>query len=104
LLWPKPEGQPPEIDSGALRLSAVVDRLNSLGRAEAPRALAEMLDQLDASGRYALLKLATGALRVGVSARLAKTALAQTFGLDVDAVEEVWHGLTPPYAALFDWA
>jgi DNA ligase 1 len=103
LLWPKPEGVPPEIDAGTLRISAVIDRLTTLGRAEAPRALAGMLDQLDASGRYALLKLATGALRVGVSARLAKTALAQAFGLDVDQVEEVWHGLRPPYLPLFAW-
>ena len=63
-----------------------------------------MLDHLDASGRFALLKLATGALRVGISARLAKQALADAFGLDVDAVEEVWHGLKPPYPELFDWA
>ena len=98
LLWPKPEGLPAEIDSGELTIvRTVVERLLHLGRAEAPRALAAMLDQLDASGRYALLKLATGELRVGVSARLAKTALAQAFGLDVDAVEEVWHGLAPPY-------
>ena len=103
LLWPKPEGVPPEIDSGGLRLSAVIERLTALGRAEAPRALGRMLDQLDASGRYALLKLATGELRVGVSARLAKTALAQAFALDVDQVEEVWHGLAPPYLPLFAW-
>ncbi|WP_420142035.1 cisplatin damage response ATP-dependent DNA ligase [Sphingomonas sp.] len=103
LLWPKPEGVPPEIDAGTLRISAVIDRLTTLGRAEAPRALAGMLDQLDASGRYALLKLATGELRVGVSARLAKTALAQAFALDVDQVEEVWHGLRPPYLPLFAW-
>jgi DNA ligase-1 len=103
LLWPKPPGLPAEIDSGALGLAALVERLMTLGRAEAPRALADMLDQLDASGRYALLKLATGELRVGVSARLAKTALAQAFGLDVDQVEEVWHGLQPPYQTLFAW-
>jgi DNA ligase-1 len=103
LLWPKRIDQPAEIDDGSLRLSAVIERLMSLGRAEGPPALAEMLDHLDASGRYALLKLATGELRVGVSARLAKTALAQAFGLDVDAVEEVWHGLTPPYESLFAW-
>jgi DNA ligase-1 len=66
--------------------------------------LAAMLDHLDASGRFALLKLATGALRVGISARLAKQALADAFGLDVDAVEEVWHSLKPPYTELFDWA
>ncbi len=102
LLWPGPvrgdgSGTP-------LPLGEAVTRLASLGRAEAPAVLAAMLDRLDADERFALLKLATGALRVGVSARLAKTALAQAFGLDVDAVEEVWHGLAPPYAPLFDWA
>src|SRR4051812_27878624 len=104
LLWPKRVDQPAEIDDGSLRISSVVERLQSLGRAEAPAALARMLDHLDASGRYALLKLATGELRIGVSARLAKTALAQAFGLDVDAVEEVWHGIGPPYLPLFAWA
>ncbi|MDP8914754.1 MAG: cisplatin damage response ATP-dependent DNA ligase, partial [Pseudomonadota bacterium] len=104
LLWPKQIAQPAEIDDGTLRISNVVERLASLGRAEAPRALAQMLDHLDASGRYALLKLATGELRIGVSARLAKLALAEAFGLDVDAVEEVWHGIGAPYRALFAWA
>ncbi|RVT89848.1 cisplatin damage response ATP-dependent DNA ligase [Sphingomonas crocodyli] len=103
LLWPKRIDQPAEIDDGSLTLSAVIDRLMKLGRAEAPGVLGEMLDHLDASGRFALLKLATGGLRVGISARLAKTGFAQAFGLDVDAVEEVWHALAPPYAELFAW-
>ncbi len=102
LLWPEPPGGGP---AGApLALSEVVERLRALSRSDAPSALAAMLDRLDADERFALLKLATGGLRVGVSARLAKTALAQAFGLEVDAVEEVWHGLAPPYAPLFDWA
>ena len=63
-----------------------------------------MLDHLDVTGRYALLKLATGALRIGISARLAKVALAQAFALDVEAVEEVWHGIDPPYLPIFAWA
>lgn len=104
LLWPKRIDQPADVDDGTLRISNVVERLWSLGRSEAPAAVADMLDHLDASGRYALLKLATGELRIGVSARLAKTALAQAFGLDVDAVEEVWHGLKQPYPELFAWA
>jgi DNA ligase-1 len=108
LLWPGPPGeeclQPPDLDDGTLRLSAVVERLASLGRAEAPGALAAMLDHLDTSGRFALLKLATGALRIGISARLAKVALAGAFGLDVEAVEEVWHGIGAPYLPIFAWA
>ena len=108
LLWPGVGGdncaQPPDLDDGTLRLSNVVERLAGLGRADAPAALASMLDHLDASGRFALLKLATGALRIGISARLAKVALANAFALDVDALEEVWHGIQPPYAAIFDWA
>ena len=62
-----------------------------------------LLDRLDASARFALLKLVTGGLRVGVSARLAKAALADLGGREVAEIEEVWHGLTPPYAALFAW-
>jgi len=49
------------------------------------------------------LKLVTGALRIGVSARLAKTALAEWSGVELDRIEEVWHGLSPPYPELFCW-
>ncbi|HEY4471170.1 MAG TPA: cisplatin damage response ATP-dependent DNA ligase, partial [Stellaceae bacterium] len=48
-------------------------------------------------------KLVTGALRIGVSARLAKTALAEWSGMELDAIEEIWHGLAPPYSELFAW-
>lgn len=102
LMWPEAQGAPP-LPPEALRLSAVVDRLASLGKSDTAGVLGAYLDTMEADERYALLKLATGALRVGVSARLAKTALANAFGVDVDAVEEVWHGLAPPYAELFDW-
>jgi DNA ligase-1 len=102
LLWPEPAVPP---DKGTpLTVSEVVATLGAISKSDAQAALAAMLDRLEADERFALLKLATGALRVGISARLAKTALAQAFGLDVDAVEEVWHGLTPPYAPLFAWA
>ncbi len=45
----------------------------------------------------------TGGLRIGVSARLAKQALADFGGKDVTEIEELWHGLRPPYAELFAW-
>ena len=104
LLWPKPQGEPPEVDDATISITEAIDRLRAASRIDAPHVLARMLDHLDASGRFALLKLATGALRVGISARLAKQALADAFGLEVEAVEEVWHGLRPPFAELFDWA
>src|SRR3546814_18061275 len=53
--------------------------------------------------RYALLKLALGGMRVGVSARLAKQAFAQAFAVPVDDVEELWHAIPPPYGPLFAW-
>ena len=103
LLWPAPEGERCALDDGTIRISDAVERLRLASRADSPALLAAMLDHLDISGRFALLKLATGALRVGISARLAKQALADAFGLDVEQVEEVWHGLRPPYRELFDW-
>ena len=101
LIWPRPDHVPQgDMD---LSLGAVVERLRSLSRSEAPGVLAGLLDRLEPEERYALLKLATGNLRVGVTARLAKTAFAEAFGLDVAAVEEVWHGIQPPYPTLFAW-
>ena len=101
LLWPEPD---PPVAQPPLTVAEAIDRLMHLSRSDAPAALAAMLDRLDAEERFALLKMATGALRVGVSARLAKQALADAFALDVEAVEEVWHGLEPPYPTLFAWA
>lgn len=104
LLWPTAAIAPEPAPEPAPSLAIVVEQLAALTRVTAPAHVATLLDSLDPQGRYALIKLATGALRIGVSARLAKSALAQAFALDVEAVEEVWHSLAPPYAALFDWA
>lgn len=100
LLWPEPAGNVPPPPS----VSEAVAALKAMTRATVNAELSAILDRLDANGRYALLKLATGAMRIGISARLAKVAFAQAFGVSVDEVEEHWHGQTPPYAALFDWA
>ena len=100
LLWPSPEG---ELDDGTITIGEAIGRLRAASRSDAPAVLAGMLDHLDASGRFALLKLATGELRVGINARNAKQAFADAFEVDVEAVEEVWHGLKPPYLELFAW-
>jgi DNA ligase-1 len=100
LLWPAPDAPPAPPPS----VTEAVEALSRMTRASAPAGLAGLLDRLDAQGRYALLKLATGAMRIGVSARLAKTAFALAFGVGVEAVEEYWHALAPPFAPLFAWA
>ena len=92
----KGEREPP-------RLADIVSELALIGRNELGPRLENWLDGLDVTGRWALLKLLTGALRVGVSARLAKTAVAEMAGFAVADIEEVWHALTPPYEPLFAW-
>ncbi len=100
LIWPADRG----VNTPSPSLSDVVNALGSTGKAELPALIARWLDALDETGRWALLKLITGGLRIGVSARLAKTAVAGLGGLKPDDIEEVWHGLKPPYEALFAWA
>ena len=99
LIWPEREGVNAEPPS----LAEVVEALELTPKAELPALIAGWLDTLDAGGRLALIKLVTGGLRVGVSARLAKTALAAWSGTPVEEIEEVWHGVAPPYLPLFRW-
>lgn len=99
LMWPRPEGARPH----APLLSEIVHGLSTFSKVSLPRHLADWLDGLDETGRWALLKLITGAMRVGASARLAKTAVASLGDVTPDEVELVWPGLEPPYEELFAW-
>jgi DNA ligase-1 len=102
LLWPAPV-RARQVGSVPLTLTQVVTALASLGKAELPGQLARWLDALDETGRWALLKLVTGGLRIGVSARLAKTAAAALGGHDPQEIELIWPTLAPPYQDLFAW-
>lgn len=102
LMWPKAaiaaHNNPPPPT-----LTEVVTTLRTLGKTELPKQLERWLDELDETGRWALLKLVTGALRIGISARLAKTAAAALGDKDPHEVELIWPGLAPPYLDLFAW-
>jgi DNA ligase 1 len=101
LMWPVPaEAARPNHE---LTLSDVIETLSTLGKAQLPGQIARWLDQLDETGRWALLKLLTGGLRVGASARLAKTAAAALGNRDPQEIELIWPGLKPPYRDLFAW-
>jgi len=103
LIWP--------VAAGVQRqpaLEEVVDTLRAAHRRSAQTLIEGWLDALDATGRWALLKLLTGGLRVGISARLAKQACADLAALYQNAIaladiEEVWHAQSPPYSELFAW-
>ena len=99
LIWPEPETPP----APAPGLDEVVATLRGASRSDRPAILSALFDRLDASARFALIKLCTGGLRVGVSARLARTALAETFDRPLERIEELWFVLEPPYDDLFRW-
>jgi len=100
LVWPARPGANREPE-----LSEVVDALRGATRAEVQRLIEGWFDALQPTGRWALLKLMTGGLRVGLTARLAKRAAAEMGAEPVPAaeIEEIWHALHPPYEDLFAW-
>jgi DNA ligase-1 len=103
LIWPARPGanRPPG-------LADVVEALDGADRKGAAALMEVWLDALDADGRWALLKLITGGLRVGLSVRLARQAVLmlavpEAGPVEIGDLEEIWHGLQPPYVALFAW-
>ncbi len=100
LMWPT-KNPPGEVKD--LSLTTVIETLATLGKAQLPQQLARWLDALDETGRWALIKLVTGGLRIGVSARLAKAAVGALAGKEAHEIELLWPGLTPPYRELFAW-
>jgi len=98
LIWPQQYGA-----NRVPSLTEVVEELNAASRAEAPGLVEAWFDALDTDGRWALIKLITGGLRIGVAARLVKLALADFGNKEPQEIEELWHGLSPPYTDLFAW-
>jgi DNA ligase-1 len=98
LIWPH-HGAQQDLPS----LTELIELFNTTSKSELPKLIASLLTRAAINERWALVKLATGALRIGVNARLAKTALAEMSGKDLQQLEEVWHGIEMPYTELFAW-
>src|SRR3569623_1561843 len=98
LIWPH-HGAQQDLPS----LSALIELFITTCKSELPKLIASLLTRAAINERWALVKLATGALRIGENARLAKTALAEMGGKDLQALEEIWHGIEMPYTELFAW-
>lgn len=98
LLWPTHDS------AGTLpKLSELIATFNQLPKQAIRDFLADLLNRADTTERWALLKLGTGSLRIGVSARFLKKTLADYGQVPVEDIEKIWHGLKPPYEALFAW-
>ena len=91
LIWPH-HGQQQDLPT----LTELVELFNTTSKSELPELIASLLTRAAINERWALVKLATGALRIGVNARLAKTALAEMSAKDLQELEEIWHGQQLP--------
>ncbi|MBT1451200.1 hypothetical protein KJ365_09945 [Glaciecola sp. XM2] len=106
-LWRAQTDDPAPIDI-LPSLSEVVTQFAKGTKAQNKQYLITLLNSMNAPQRWALLKLGTRGLRIGVSARFLKKVLAE-YGqvtdpnIDVEAVERLWHGLKPPYVELMHW-
>ena len=101
LIWPKKPRK-----KGVETLPGVADfifKVESCSKSDLEDVISKWFDDASEKERWAMIKLATGGLRVGVSARLAKTALARHGGQELDEIEKIWHGLDIPYTNLFTW-
>ena len=97
LLWDqKKEGNMPSITS-------LFKSLTTVKNDELKRNVTNILDISTADQRWAFIKLFTGGLRIGVSSRLVKQALANYGNVNLEEIEKIWHGLHLPYIDLFSW-
>jgi len=99
LLWP---GQITVV-SPLPPLNQIILDVSLLTKNEILTYLHDLLNLCNEVERWALIKLGLGNLRIGVSARFIKIALAEFGRKDVQDIERIWHGLTPPFIELFAW-
>jgi DNA ligase-1 len=98
LIWPYYE-----VGYELPKLSDLVHEFETTPKSDVPKMIENYLTIATPNERWAMIKIATGGLRIGVSERLAKTALAKFGNKDLQEIEEIWHGLKPPYISLFEW-
>ena len=97
LLWDQKKG------GNMPNLSSLFEKLTKAKKEELKSDVLNILDIGTTDQRWAFIKLFTGGLRIGVSSRLVKQALANYGNVNLDEIEKIWHGLTLPYTNLFLW-
>jgi len=97
LIWPTKK------DGKSQNLSTLIEKIKKIKKSEINREFSTIMSELSNNERWTLIKICTGGLRIGVSERLVKTALADLYKKSVNEIEEIWHGLQFPYENLFKW-
>ena len=97
LIWPfKQKGAVP-------KLNFIIDELESSSTTNISRLMKKYLSIFSENERWAFIKLLSGGLRIGVSTRLTKLSLIHNTNIKISEVEQIWHGVVPPYIKLFNW-
>ena len=84
-------------------LTEVVETFASVSKQKVSDTLANYLTVMTPAQRWALLKLGTRGLRIGVSARSIKQILADYGDKDIKEIETLWHAVHPPYVDMLRW-
>ena len=98
-LWPAA----PDASFNMPSVGEFVATLQQAKKDEVEPYLIDLLNNLTPTQRWTLLKLGSGGLRVGLSARRLKHILAEYGQVDVAEIEKLWHGLAPPFTHLLEW-
>ena len=101
LMWPADPSRKPNKPPTLTEVVETLSHARQGATAGTGRALARRARRNRAAGRCSSSSPAS--LRIGVSARLAKTAAASLGDKEPDEIEVLWPGLTPPYLELFAW-
>jgi len=84
-------------------LTEAIEEFSSRSKDDIRLYLIQLLDNMTPPQRWALLKLGTRSLRIGMSARSVKRTIANMKDVELEEIEALWHGLEPPYEDLFAW-
>jgi DNA ligase 1 len=98
LLWPERAS-----NHAVPRLHQIAEVLANTPRGERVDQVEQWLDTLDATERWALIKLVTGNLGVGVPPALSRASVAAFGGVEIGEIEEIWNSLERPFTPLFEW-
>jgi len=97
LIWPyKQKGKIP-------KLNFIIDELENSSTTNITKLIKKYLSIFSENERWAFIKLLSGGLRIGVSTRLTKLSLIHNTTIEISEIEQIWHGVVPPYNKLFNW-